>query len=287
MDLVTPSTPDVYTYFDYRQWMKDAQKAIKTQRKAFTLEFIAHKVGLRSKGHITLIIQGHKNIPVRLVESFGKVFGLDADATKFFSALVSFNHARTHRDKKTFLDRMVALQGKVNKRLVPEQYELCQHWYYPVIRELIRIVKVKEDWAGLARLVRPRITGREARDAVTALERMGLACRDPNGYLQQTEAVLSFGDGWRSVAVREFQHQTFDLAKNALDEVAPEAREISSVTMSISNARFAQLKLRLQEFREEVLGLIRTDDDPEKVFQLNLSLFPLSRSEKEAHVATE
>ena len=275
--------PDIFTYFDYRSWMGDAQKAIKLHRKVFTFEYIARKVGLRSKSHITQIIQGTKGIPVRLIDKFAATFELDVNEARFLEALVGFNHSRTHHDKKVFLDRMVALQGKVNKRIVAEQYEFCRHWYYPVIRELVRVVKVSDNMGELARMVRPRITTREARDAVQALEAMRLIQRDAKGFLQQTDSVITFGDGWRSVAVREFQHQALDLAKNALEEVLPESREISTVTMSITKARFRQIKDRLQEFRQEVLGMVRTDDDPEQVFQMSLSLFPVSIPQEDGH----
>ena len=90
-----------------------------------------------------------------------------------------------------------------------------------------------------------------------------------------TDSVITFGEGWKSVAVREFQRHAIALAEGALDEVPPAQRDISHLTLSLGEASFRELQERLALFRKEALTLARQERNPDRVVMLNLSLFPV------------
>ena len=68
-----------------------------------------------------------------------------------------------------------------------------------------------------------------------------------------------------------------ELAKHGLEEIPREDRDISSITMSMSRERFEQVRLMMQEFREQLIALARTDPHPQRVYQVGLQVFPLSK----------
>jgi len=268
--------PSIYTYFDYRLFMRDLQASIKAERPVFTLEHLAHKVGLKSKGHMSLILKGAKNIPAEKIPLYAAALELDGKEADFFSLMVHFNQAATHRDRKRHLDRMVALLRVTDRKLVPSQYALCETWYHPVVHELLRVNDIRDEWERLASLLRPAITAKEAQESVQLLQEIGLVSLDAQGFHKPTNVAITFGDGWRSVAVREFQKHTFDLAQNALENTAVEERDISSLTLSLGESTFREISERISLFRKEILALARSEKNAEQVFQLNFSLFPLS-----------
>ncbi|MBK8801279.1 MAG: TIGR02147 family protein [Fibrobacteres bacterium] len=267
--------PNVFTFFDARRFLREAQKAIKLRKRNFTLEHLGELVGLKSKGHVSLVLQGSKNIPEEKIPLFAQAFELEGREAVFFGHLVRFTQAVTHRDRKIHLDRMVACMRVADRRLVPSQFALCSAWYHPVVHELLRMLDIKEDWERLAGALRPRITAVQAHDSVALLEEIGLVSRDSQGLWKPTDVVVTFGEGWKSVAVREFQRHAIDLAQAALEEVPAAERDVSHLTLSIGEESFRELKERLALFRKEALTLARQERHPDRVCMLNLSLFPV------------
>jgi len=271
--------PSIFTYFDFRRFLRDSQQQRRSVRPAFTLEYLAGRVGLKSKGHVSLIFKGAKNIPDEKLPLFAQAFDLDERETEFFGHLVRFGQARTHRDRKKHLDMMVGLMRVADRRLVPRQYALCQEWWHPVIHELLRIGDFKADWEGLGRRLRPAITPEQARESVALLEEIGLIRKDANDCWKPTEAVITFGEGWSSVAVRQFQIHTFAMARHALEEVPVDERDVSTLTLSVGESTFREIRSRLALVRQEILALARSERSPDRVCQMNLALFPLTTKE--------
>lgn len=267
--------PGVFAYFDARKFLRDAQVAMKARRPSFTLEHLGKLVGLKSKGHVSLIFQGRKNIPDEKIPLFAKALDLDARESAFFAHLVRFTQAATHRERKLHLDRMVAAMRVADRKLVPAQYDLCRQWYHPVVHELLRVLEIRDEWEVLATALRPAITKEQAKDSVALLSEIGLVAKDPKGLWRPTDSVITFGEGWKSVAVREFQRHAIALAEGALEEVPPAQRDISHLTLSLGEASFRELQERLALFRKEALTLARQDRNPDRVVMLNLSLFPV------------
>lgn len=256
--------------------MRDLQVHLKSERPVFTLEHLAKRVGLKSKGHMSLILKGAKNIPQEKIPLFVAALELDGKEAEFFGLMVHFNQSTTHRDRKRFLDRMVSLLRVTDRRLVPSQYALCGKWHHPVVHELLRIHDIHDDWERLGRLLKPGIAPEEARESVLLLREIGLVAPDARGFLKPTNVAITFGDGWRSVAVREFQRHTFDLAQEALEHTSVEERDISSLTLSVGEATFREISERIALFRKEILALARSEKHADRVVQMNFSLFPLS-----------
>lgn len=270
-----PGRPNVFTYYDLCRFLRDAQKELKSRRRNFTLERLGTLVGLKSKGHVSLIFQGTKGIPEDKIPLFAQALELDSRETVFFGHLVRFSQAATHRERKQHLDRMVAAMRVSDKKLVPAQYDLCKEWYHPVVHEMLRIRDVRDDWQGLGDALHPAITATQAEASVRLLARIGMVQQDSKGLWKPTDAVVTFGEGWRSVAVREFQRHAIGLAEGALETFPPELRDVSHLTVSIGEESFQELKERLAIFRKEVLALARQEKAPDRVCMLNLSLFPV------------
>ena len=200
---------------------------------------------------------------------------------KMFFLPRSFTSARLAplSKKKQFLDTLVMLQAPEKTLIQPASYEFYKKWYYPVVRELVAVYPLGDDFKRIARLVSPRITPGEARQAIALLVKLGFIRKNASGHYEQVKQAVTTGETWRSVAVRQFQLDTFDLAKKALNDVAPKERDISTLTMSISEERYRIIKERITAFRNELVSLITSDKNPERVYEMNIAFFPLSEKE--------
>jgi uncharacterized protein (TIGR02147 family) len=62
----------------------------------------------------------------------------------------------------------------------------------------------------------------------------------------------------------------------ALDDMDREERELSCVTLAVSQAKFDEIKTRVRAFRRQLLHEAEQEAEPERVVQVNFQLFPLS-----------
>lgn len=280
MACISPG-PSVYTYFDFRAYLKDRQKWLKSQKPFFTLEYIAEKLELKSKGHVSLIFSGAKSVPDAKIAMLADLLFLEERENEFFQNLVRYNQERTYRQKKVYLDRMVLLMRISDKKLVPSQYRLCEKWFYPVVLEVIRIHDISEDWAMLGKLVRPQISAVDAKEAVQVLRGLELIRQNAIGVWEPTDTILTFGDGWKSVVARTFQSHAIEMAQQALIEVPVEERDISTLTLSMGMETFQRIRQSIYLLRKEILTAVQADQAADKVYQMSLSLYPVSHAREE------
>ena len=68
-----------------------------------------------------------------------------------------------------------------------------------------------------------------------------------------------------------------DLAAGSLDEVPSNKRDISSLTISVTEKEYEEILKKVRELRKEVLSEPKEGNGPKKVYQFNFQLFPLSK----------
>lgn len=268
---------DTYQYFDYRKLLKDLYQERKSQDGKFSYRYICLKSGIRSPGYFSNVLAGKSNISLKVVLKLSQVFGLKRPEAEYFELLVLFNQAKTHDEKTLLFDRILKLKKSKVKTLDASYYELFSHWYYPAIRECLDFHAFRGDCRELSQMISPAITPREAERAITVLETLGLIRRNEQGVYERVEALASTGDEVRSMAIVQFQKDTLELAKRSYDAFPLEARDNSTLTISISKRNFAKVKDKIRSMRREILELAKSDDDTDTVFHLNFIAFPLTR----------
>jgi uncharacterized protein (TIGR02147 family) len=150
-------------------------------------------------------------------------------------------------------------------------------WYMPALRELAARADFRDDPAWIARVLEPPISAAEAKKALATLLDLGLLVRDATGSIRQTKELVTTGPGPLGHHVVNYHRGMLARAGEALDRVAREEREISSVTLCVSHDVMLRLKERIREFRRELLQLAELEGAPERVVQINFQLFPLSK----------
>ena len=80
--------------------------------------------------------------------------------------------------------------------------------------------------------------------------------------------------------MKAMQKQVAQLAADALDSVPAKERDISGFTFRINEKTFERLVNEIKLFRERVKEIVSEDDGCNRVYRLNLQLFPLSEKLK-------
>ena len=269
--------PSVYGYNDFRQFLADWQTALQEADPALHKSEISKRLGLpRTRSYFTDVLNGKKVSSVFL-ERFVEVLGLSKEETKFFRALVNFNQATGPEEREAAFDLLVSLNRSPRQLVAKPQYQYYRNWWTGALRALLSVEDHGDDWATLARSLRPEITPGQAKSSVRLMEELELL-EKRDGFWKPTALALSTGDDIQDELVLQLQMQQFELARLATMTRLELPKDISTNTLSVSATAFEQIRRRIAAFRSEVRSIVHKDDHPaDRVYELCLALFPLTR----------
>lgn len=267
---------NIFAYADYRKYLSDAYQARKSFDPGFSQRFIAQKVRGSSAGWFSDIVKGRSNLSGRHMIPLVKLLRLDEREAAYFEALVRYDQAGSAEERNLHYQRLIALKGVKPELVGKDQFEFYGAWYHGVIREMLFFRPFAGDYAALARSLRPPIRALQARDSIRLLERLGFIRRGPDGVCRAVAATLKKDPAFRTLNVQNFLRTNMALAMDSLERFPKEERDISTLTLSLSEAGFAKAREELRSLRERLLALMQADPDPDKVFQCNLHLFPVT-----------
>jgi uncharacterized protein (TIGR02147 family) len=271
------SEPDLLHYSDFRLYLADFHRWRKQGDPRFSLRRFAKEIGFSSHTLLRYILDGQRNLSKRTLMKISLALGLSGARADFFENLVFFNQADTMQEKDHFYQKLLAAdKTRGLKKLESRQFEVLKTWYHTAIREMLNLGSFNPDPAWIARKLLPSIEPREARDSLKLLTGSGLIKRTANGYVAVDNAITT-DDETMALFVRNYHLEMLDLAKRAIDEVAPEQRDISSVCMTIREADLPKLKKQIQLMRKELRVFAAEGKQAERVVQVNIQLFPLSQ----------
>jgi uncharacterized protein (TIGR02147 family) len=266
----------VKDYLEYRLFLRDFYTEKKKENTFYSLRYMGSKVSV-DPSHLVKIFQLQRHIGNTFIDVFITHCGLDGTDAEYFANLVKFNKAKSDRDGKLYYERMLALKGIGAHSLEKSQYEFYTKWYYSAILTLLDFYQFVDDYAALAEKLSPPITASKARKSIQLLESLGLIRKDAAGAWKLTHKIITTGDHCRSIAVRTFQETTMQLAAESLQRHPPERRNISTVTVTISEKNIDRINEIIAQFRESILKVGRDETGPDKVYQLNIQFFPLTK----------
>lgn len=267
--------PDLFNYLEYRDYLKDAYEERRRSQPYFSYRFIGNRVGMDSS-YLTRLFQKKLHLGDELVERMAATFGLDGESLEYFRILVSFNKTRIEAQARVFHDQLMRLRGVKYRVVRREQEEFFANWIHVALRSLLDYHPFDGDFAALGAALSPHVSGDEIKESLFLLERLGLAKRTGTGY-EILDNHLHSGENWDAAAIMAFQKSTLELATRSLDTVPPAHRDISTMTMNIDAQTLEDIKIMVREFQENIANLVERSARSDRVYQMNVQIFPLSR----------
>lgn len=266
---------NIFDYLDYREYLRDYYKDAKINRSFFSYRFIGSRVGMDSS-YVIKVLQGNLHIALKKINNFIKLLDLDLAEAEFFETLVHFGRAKTERQRKLYFDKLFSISSVKARRLEPRQYEFFQKWYYSAVWSIINCSPFNGDYRSLAEKCAPAITVWDAKRAVRLLLGLGLIAKEADGIYHTTDLNLTTGQKWYSRAIESHQREFIRLADEAVDRFAKEARDISTVTMSIDEKSLPEIREHIRQFRSSLIKMVNNYVGRGRIYQINVQLFPLS-----------
>lgn len=270
---------NVFSFLDYRAFLKAHYEHRKARSKSYSYRLFSRLAKVKSPNYLKLVIDGQRNLSPEMAERFAKACKLDDEGAEYFVDLVAFNQASTTKERDRLLQRLARFRGyRQAHQLDLRHAEYHRSWWVPAICELASRPDFDGDPERVAVELVPAISVEQARDAIALLVELELLAPDGDGRLRRTEAVLTTGSQTSGVHIANFHRSMLERAADAIDDVPAAERDISSITMCLSPERVRMIRKRVAELRKELIEIAVQDPEPRQVIQVNLQIFPLSKS---------
>jgi uncharacterized protein (TIGR02147 family) len=266
----------VITYQDYRAFMQQ-WFAEKKARSAMTWREFAKLAGFKSPVYLKLVCEGKSSLRGQGVLRVARAMGLEGFELAYFKSMVAFNHANRETIRQKHFDEMQAL-AKAHKVNVLGQNSMSyfELWQNPVLRELVPHMPGKKP-KQIAVACMPKISARQVSETLKRLTDMGLLKKVGKDTFKQTSNTVSTGKmDFVPLAVQQMHLQMGNFALDAIKNVPLSERSVSGLTLGLTQKTFQKIEKELADFRKRIIAIATEDDEMERVYRLNLQLFPLS-----------
>jgi uncharacterized protein (TIGR02147 family) len=275
--------PDVFQYFDFREYLRDYYREKKAASKAFSYLNFARKAKISSSGFLLHVIKGERNLTRAVMLNVAQAMGLDKPQAEYFGILVAFGQAKSQADKALQYEKLMGLRQTAQvKRLDDHQYAFYSDWYHSVIRELVPLLPPEATPAQIGRMMIPVLAAAETAGSLKLQEELGILRKRAGGaYVQSEPFIGGSGAPSRKLAITRFQQAMLEIAGKAWDNFAENEISMHTATLTFSEGAAKAAKAELKECTGRLLALAQGDTQPAaKVYHVNLNLFPVTRNLK-------
>jgi uncharacterized protein (TIGR02147 family) len=269
----------IYSYTDYRKFIADYFAEQKRANARFSYAFFAKKAGFKSRSFMAKVMNGEKALSAASIGRVAKAMDLQKKERDYFKALVLFNNEKSLNKKSRYFASLQSThQSNKSVLLRNDQFEYFNKWYFAALREIAAYCDFKDDFQKLGALLDPPISAKGAKQGIELLLRLNLV-KKRDGPFVQTDASITTGNEVQNIAVANFQRETSQLAQRAITRME-NRQEISTLTFGTNKTGYKEIQSEIRAFRKKLIGLIDAHKPIDRVYQLNLQLFPLTKLPK-------
>ncbi len=282
--------PDLAEYMDYRLFLGDFyhyKKALtKSSIRPYSYAIFSAAADIKSPNYLKMIIEGKRNLSNDMILKFARACALNKAGTDEFKLLVLFNQAEDPADRNYALKRLS--EYRVEQKLKIGEFdrkvfEKVPNWIGWIIFAMVDQMGVEFETAKLRDLLRGKASETEITHALDGLLKSGeLVKDDVTGAITKGKSNEA-PDEIPTALVRKLQMQLMYLGLESLYQDAATEREFGSLTLAMSKEEFEELKFKLRQFRKTLNkdnSIARMTTKGDRVYQLNLQLFPVSNASK-------
>jgi uncharacterized protein (TIGR02147 family) len=275
------SNVDIYSYQDFRSFLKDYYHSRRRTDRKFSIRFFARRAGLRSQNYLKVVMDGRRSLTMRNVPKFVKGLGLDHAQAEYFEALVHLNQARDVIEHRQYLNRVLHLQKKkAALTLDSNQLEFFTSWHHTVIFEMLCQENFQENPEIISRRLRGKVTPTQVKESLELMEKIGVIKRDESGVLLPVASQIASPENVPVEQLRKLHDSFLEQASQALHFDKPQDREIRTLTIALTEEQVPLFRAKLKEFQRELNSYFSSGKGT-SVYQLNMQFFKLTKGDGE------
>lgn len=284
----TPVRPELSTYTDFRQYLKDFYDFKVQQHKdsfsSYNYKTFSAAADIKSPNYLKLIIEGERNLSPVTVKKFARALGLDKQESEEFTLLVEYGQAADHLEKNRHLRRLSEFRMKKRIKageVKPESLENSPNWAAWVLYAMADEKNADFALSSLRERLQGLVREDDIKRALEQLFKNGSLIRDEEtGEVRKGIAAAPNQDEIPPELIRKLQSELIYLGMESLLYGRPQDREFGSLTVCLTESEFEKLKFELRHLRKRIYRdalVAREREKGDRVYQLNIQLFPVTK----------
>jgi uncharacterized protein (TIGR02147 family) len=262
-------------YQDYRKYMLDYFDWRK-RSSAFSWREFSKIAGFSSPSYLKLVCDGKSSLSRVGVPLVAAAMGLNEFECEYFKLMVEFTNAKDDDKKKEAFLKMKGLASEQHARVLnADAFDYYESAVNSVVRELAPLMPGALP-GEISKKIKHTFTAQQVRDSLKLLVKLNLLKALGENVYEQTDKVITGTGEALKLAIRSMNAQMIDLAREAIEKIAPGERNISGVTIGVDEATVIRLSEEVDRFRKQVIAIAGESKKINQVYRLNLQLFPLS-----------
>ena len=267
----------VFDYTDYRRYLREYYAWAKAHQRGFSHRAFMGKTGMSGPNYFKRVMDGVHNLTDNSIPKFAAALGLAEPEAEYFKHLVYFNQADTLEAKDKYFGILMDLKSPHSHHLLEKaQYEYYRDWYNIAIREMLAFFRYDGNAAEMGKRLAPPIPPKQVKRAIRLLEELGLAEKGEDGAYRATSKFILTDPDVQSLLIPKFHQAMTRMAGEAITRFPKEERYFSSSTVSLSEKTYQEIIELIRATRKEALRKVGEDPAPDRVYHLNMQLFPLT-----------
>lgn len=285
------SAPNLSEYMDFRLFLSDwylyKRELTKKDLRPYSFAMFSAAANIKSPNYLKMIIEGQRNLSEDMILKFAKALGLHKEQADEFRLLVLFGQATDPAERNFFLKELSEFRvmlklrsGEIDKKMMDK----VPGWIGWILYSMLDQEGVEFKAEKIRDLLRGKASVDEIQEAMKTLIKSGEVTQDDiTGKLTKTRNLIDSPEDIPVALVRKLQSQLMYLGLESLYQDSPAEREFGSLTLSLTKSEFEELKFKLRQMRKQVNkdnSIRRMNTLGERVYQLNLQLFPVTNQVK-------
>lgn len=260
---------------DYRDLLKNFFVQKKLEFPLYSYKMMGQKLGLETS-QMFRVLNKVSHLPAQSIPLSKKLLGLKGRDGELFEILVAASRTKSKAKKDKLYKMALALQDVSLRKLNSNELLFLSRWWIPVVRSIIEINGGRADVNTLVKQISPAVSKEQVEEAIRVLKELGLIVPLASERFSVATANFTSAGTSKVTAIRSYQNQLLTLAQNALVNIPPAERNVSSVLACVDEECFEDLIEMTQEFRRQVQKRVAEVNGPKKVVQFVFSLYPVA-----------
>lgn len=270
------AAPDIYTYHDYRQFMRDWLQHLKSEHRLSTRQ-VAKASGV-SESYLSMVLSGSRRLSSEQLTKLVPSLKLERSEASYLEWLITVVDADSPEEQLEALKKIQRFRQYRNLNpLEIETYKYLQHWYHIAIRELAQLPGFQMDPKWIQTSLRYKVSIPEIKNAVEFLVDHGFLTVDGQGKFIKPDKMIQCKTGVLKPALTKFHTEMLNLAATSISEIPSEERNISAYTCAIPAETVEAAKQILNEAREKIIALSQSSPASDTVYHFGFLAFPLTK----------
>jgi uncharacterized protein (TIGR02147 family) len=268
----------VYEFLRPSDYLKAVYLYIKKHSPRYSYRKFADELGYGPSNYMHLICTGQRKLTLKAAKELSTALSLRGDDRRYFELLVTHECTTSPNKKEELFSELIDIKHKTLPSVVErDMLEYLSEWYYPVVRELANYPEFKADPEWIAGKVSPPISMKQASEALELLLRIGfLVPLENSDKLVPKDVHITTGSLVRSMSVTRYHQVMIELARTALTSVKSQARDFQAITLPVSETLLHEMKTDITVFWQKLLEKSESCPEVDRIYQLNIQLFPVS-----------